>query len=1025
MENTIKTFKTKSNKLINGETINYTISFLLSFISVICIKQIFKTFFAVNTQISVLIGFIAGEIILYLTERYFVFKDEGINSTAKQFLISVLNCLLHFGIYKLFDLIICKLLNGYSYSAWFATGVFVFILNYAVARVFVFDCLSSAENKKNGRIYKIFFDNRYSFLSMLGALICLLFFYILFSVFPFGDTTVLRMDLYHQYGPLFTELFDRIVERKSFIYSFTSGGGSSFLGNYFNYLSSPLSVLIFLFDRIQMPFAISFLVGLKCILSSGSFSYYLRKSQKINNVFISVFGLFYAFCAYFLAYFWNIMWLDALVLFPFAVLGIEKIINEGKPKLYIISLALMLFCNYYMGYMACIFAVIYFVAYYFMDNSLSSKIEAKNTKNKILCNKFINRGIYFALSSLCVGMICAFFLVPVYFILTSSSATSGTFPKTFESYFGIFDFIKNHFALLETTIRSSGDDVLPNVYCGVLTLILVPLFVINKNIKTKEKGIYILLLLFFLFCFDNNIANYIWHALHFPNDLPYRFSYMYSFLLLVISCKTINNIKAISIKDIGFVSMAWIALIVIAQETATSKMSDYTIYATIAFIIIWCAFFFAYTRKKINKLIIGTVVVAITFCEIIVCDTKALGLSQKLSDYTVNYPAYTECVNYIEDNDDSLYKTELSELNTRMDPCLYGYNGISVFSSMANENYSGLQYSLGMYGNRINSYTYNTQTPVYNMMYNMKYIIYTGENTRPSTNLYTKYYECSNGKSVVFTNDYFLPISYCVNENINEWNTEEGNPFDVQSNWFKLSTGFSDVFKEVNYINCTHDGVIGNDVTSNGEYQYSGNSNTGSIDITIKPNINGNVYLYVSSREIKNLSCTSNDDSITQSIETPYILDLGYKTVDEEITISLDCTNLDNASGNYDIYCYSADDTVLKAGYKLLNSQSINITDFSETEITGTIKAKSNCVLYSSIPYDEGWTITVDGEKAETFAIGNSQLGIMLKPGIHEIKYKYSPKGLTIGCGISAVTILTLSGLFVLKRKKRTSSNKV
>lgn len=72
---------------------------------------------------------------------------------------------------------------------------------------------------------------------------------------------------------------------------------------------------------------------------------------------------------------------------------------------------------------------------------------------------------------------------------------------------------------------------------------------------------------------------------------------------------------------------------------------------------------------------------------------------------------------------------------------------------------------------------------------------------------------------------------------------------------------------------------------------------------------------------------------------------MGYKTVDEEITVSLDCTNLDDASGSYDIYCYSADDAVLKAGYKLLNSQSVNITDFNETEITGTVNAKSNCVF--------------------------------------------------------------------------------
>ena len=88
--------------------------------------------------------------------------------------------------------------------------------------------------------------------------------------------TVMRMDLYHQYGPLFAELYDRVVEHKSFIYSWQSGGGSSFLGNYFNYLSSPLSAIIFLFDRKDISYAITTLVLVKGCLSAGTFAYYLK-----------------------------------------------------------------------------------------------------------------------------------------------------------------------------------------------------------------------------------------------------------------------------------------------------------------------------------------------------------------------------------------------------------------------------------------------------------------------------------------------------------------------------------------------------------------------------------------------------------------------------------------------------------------------------------------------------------------------------------------------------------------------------
>lgn len=1027
MKNTLSKTNTKANKFINGETVNYTIAYLLSFFFLICIKQILKTFFNINAGIAASIGFIIGETVLFILQKYFVFKNEGLNGNIKQIIFAILNIAVHFGIFKAIHLVLCDNLNMFNFTAWLCSAVLIFIINYPAARLLIFDCISLPENKKNGRIYKIVYNYRFILLSMALATLSLVFIYSVFKVFPFGDTTVLRMDLYHQYGPLFAELFDRVVEHKSFIYSFTSGGGSSFLGNYFNYLSSPLTAFIFLFDRVQMPYAITFLVGLKCILSAGAFSFYLKKSQKGNDMHTSAFGLLYAFSAYFLAYFWNIMWIDAMILFPFIILGIERIINKGKSCTYIISLALLLFSNYYMGYMACIFSVIYFIAYYFMNYSASEKMNndiifSRFSVKKIMNSKFINRGIHFAFASLLVGLVCAFFLVPVFFILTGSSATSGDFPSTAKMYFSAFEFIKSHFALLETTIRSSGEDVLPNVYCGIICLILVPLFVINKEIKMKEKGIYITLLLILFVSFDVNILNYIWHAFHFPNDLPYRFSYMYSFILLVISYKALKHIKALGIKEIGFTSMAWIAIAVIAEELKTEKMKNLTPYVTIAFIIIWCAVLFLSKRKNFSKAIIGMLVVSVAFCEVIISDTKAFSLNQKQTDYVANYETYREDIEYIKDSDSDLYKSELASLNTRMDPCLYGYNGISTFSSMAYENYSRLQYSLGMFGNRINSYTYNTQTPIYNMMYNIKYIVYKDEQVRPSTDLYTKYYESSDGKSVIFKNDYFMPIAYCVNENVNGWDTTENNPFRVQDEFFEKATGLKNVFKEANYINCKYSGVTGENIIENGSYWYSSSGEFGNIDITVKPNTNGNLYLYVSSNDITNLSCKCEEDIITQELGTPYILDLGYRTIDDEITISLDCTTADGSDGNFDIYCCSIDKEILNAGYNKLKITSMNINEFSETKISGTVNAKENCVLYSSIPYDNGWTVTIDGEKAETFGIGNCQLGVMLKPGEHKIEYKYTPKGLIVGTAVSAATLLSLIAYLIYKINKKDSA---
>lgn len=814
----------KTNKFINGETVSYTLMATVSLFILFSIKQILKVFIGIGVTPSCFIAFLIASIVSFIIERKYVFGKKILSSNIKQIIFFVIRIAVNFGFYKLAEFGFFNMLDMPISFAWFIAIVTSFLFNYVYDRTLIFDCGYDAVSVKQSKTYKIFYKNRYVFLTTVLATACIAVIYVIFSVFPFGSITVMRMDLYHQYGPLFAELYDRIVEHKSLLYSWNTGGGSNFLGNYLNYLSSPLSFLIFLFDKEDISYAITFIVALKCILSATSFSYYLKKSFNKDNYFLSAFGILYAFSAYFLAYYWNVMWLDAMIMLPLIALGIEKIFKTGDIKLYTVSLVILFFANYYMGYMCCIFAVLYFFVCFINTYSNDGKLnenavyEKKYSTKALMNNVFINRGVKFAFASIIAALICAITLVPVFMILKNSSATSGTFPQTFKSYFDLLDLITSHFALLETTIRSSGDNVLPNIYTGILTFILLPLFLVNNKIKLKEKATYVVLIIFFVFCFNNNCAEYIWHAFHFPNDLPYRYSYMYSFIIAVMGYKTILNFKGIKVKDIAYTGLAIISFVIICQKFLTNKMTNSTIYATIIFVTLWCGFLFLLKNKNAQKKTVSFVLVTFILCETIISSIVGLPLNQDNKNYKENYKTYTDAINYIDNKDSGFYRTELCYLNTRMDPAYYGYNGISVFSSMAYESYSQLQSSLGMQSNKVNSYTYNTQTPVYNMMFNIKYLIQTDVSLAPSSNLYKKIYTTSDKKSNVYESKYNLPIAYCVNSKIDDWVTDEGNPFEIQSDFVKLATGYSNVFKPVEYNSTDFDAVSGDDVTENGTY---------------------------------------------------------------------------------------------------------------------------------------------------------------------------------------------------------------
>ncbi len=1019
----------KTNSVINGETISYSFVAVFSVFLFFALKQFIKLVFGLSAPISIIIAFVIAEIVSFLLERKFVFAKRVLSSNTKQILLFIFRAAVDFGFYRLSQFVFGETLKVEKDLYWVIAITLCVAFNYFFDRLLVFDCAYEAKEIKKSRIYLFFYSNRFIFLSGIICVCCLSVIAMIRQVFPFGDSTVMRMDLFHQYGPLFAEFYDRVIHGKSFLYSWTAGGGMCFLGNYFNYLSSPLSFLIFLFDKKDISFAITFLVYVKCILSSVTFGIYLKKSQNGHSAASTVFSVFYAFCAYFLAYYWNVMWLDGMFLLPLIILGIELIIKEGKCALYIASMAILFYSTYYMGYMCAIFSVIYFICYFAMTSGFGDTIDkTKKFKNRysvkaLSNNVFFNRAFRFAVSSLAAGALCAVSLIPVYLILRNSSATSDEFPKTFTSYYNIFDFLTSHLAELETTIRSSGDDVLPNVYSGVLTCLLLPLYIINGKYRVKEKTFYILMLLFLLFSFDNNVMNFLWHALHFPNDLPFRFSFMYSFLILVIAYKSLNKLDAVQIRDIGFVGMGWLAFIILAQKMPTTKMNETMIYLNIGFVIIWTAVLYMIRNKKIATNITSLVLICLLFAEVVVCDIDPLQFSQENSYYTKNYDTYTSAFENIHTEDGDFYREELCSFNLRMDPCYYSYNGMTLFSSMAYEEYSRTQYKLGMDGNRINSYTYHPQTPVYNMMFAIKYLVRGNEGVVPSESLFELHSNSDDYVSAIYKNNYFLPIAYCVNPNVGEWSIDEGDPFEEQEEFFDLATGYSNVFKPLICKDTYFDGMTGDDSFENGTFWFSKSdpeSDYGYAHITLTPQIDGNVYLYVVSDHANELRVSSSRyNEKTQDPEDPYILDLGHYDIGDSIDITLDCSEMDNSEGYAEIYAYTCDEDIFEKGYNKLSKSAIAVAKHTDTVIEGTINVSEDSYLYTSIPYDESWSVYIDGDRVETFETANALLTASIKKGEHEIKFKYVPRGLLPGAAISAVTALGICGYLFYKRKQK------
>lgn len=810
---------------------------------------------------------------------------------------------------------------------------------------------------------------------LLSILIILVFFYIN-NITPFGSKDFTVIDFYHQYFPMTSELINRILNSKTLLFSFN--GSLPFIRNLYNYLSSPFNILLLPFkDNLSTGF--SLLIAIKAVLASTTICYYLTKNIK-NSILSIPISISYGFSSYYIAYHWNIMWLDGMIFLPLIILGLEKIIKENKSLLYIITLSISIFSNYYIGYMICIFTFIYFQFYYLLNYKFNIKDFLTKFKNYILY------------SIISIGII-SIVVIPIYFSLSSISATKDTFPSIFETEFNIINFILNNFSLSKPTALISENIPLPNTSSSLLIFILIPLFFTNKNINKKEKILYALLLLTLFLCMHNTFINFIWHGFHFPNDLPYRQSFIYIFITIIIAYKSLINIKYINTKKLLITLTVFILLITLSKIIKFDNLQNKVlIINTILLIIYFTILIINIKNKKYTQFALITIV-AIETCISCVYNIKPDHNGKDLDNSIKNY----QYIKNILPQENEFYRIEKINRDTYNDPALNNYYGISVFSSMTYEDISKLQRKLGNGSNNINSYYYNLQTPIYNSMFNIKYLV--GKFN------YNKNFYKENKNEGIKEYKYPLSIAYKVNNNIKNWDTSSNNPFTVQESFIKESTGFDNMFNKLN-INFKD---IVPEITNNGYF-----INSRICSINLENDRNGDVYLYIDSNNLS--SILVNGESYFIATNEPYIINLGYFSKYDDINVTMYFSYGDTSYNEFNIYAYSFNENNFKKAYNSLNDEILNISSFKENHIKGYINLKESGVIFTSIPYDNSWKIKVDNKYIDFYKIGESYIGFNLNEGYHNIEFIYKTKGLKTGAIISTISLISTIYLYIKKK---------
>lgn len=848
-------------------------------------------------------------------------------------------------------------------------------------------------------------------LAFLIPIIIMIIVYAISKIYPFGDKTLLFRDLRGQYISYFGAFRNALLGDGSLLYSFTKEMGGNMFGLTAYYMMSPFNIILLLFPKEMITEAILVMTLLKIGLCGLTLSIFLRKSFKEFGYFSIIFSSAYALMAYNTMYQSNIMWLDGVILLPLVLLGINNIVNNKKILLYIFTLALSIITNFYIGFIICIFSVIYFIY----------KIAVENTYNKKNFSKLViyNRIKYFLLGSILGGALSSFVLIPTVYALSGGKAKFEFFSAPIHSNFKIYDIVSKFY--INGLVNNDILKGLPNIYCGIFIAILFILYFFNKGIKRGEKICSIIVVGILLVSFYVNKIDYIWHGFNKPVGFPYRYSFIFSFFMILLAYKAYINIKNTSNRSILITLILICITSLFMFKMNYVYLSNFNIMVSTILAIVYCILLII----NKNKMSLDNI---LTFF-IIILMLGELGIHALEINMRLDYAKRSEFVEYnlelnnilsdIKSKDNSFYRVSKSFGYNINDPMLLNYNGLSHFSSMYKVYVKDFLGKMGYIANDVWFLDGMTSTIISNSLLDAKYIL----SKKGEENLYNDYYKLlgnDNGINV-YENPYYLPLGFMVNKNIVNLNVEdEKNPFklqeDIVDSMIKDNDGNN--YYKIDDYNVKLTNLNVKDINGDKEYTKKNENKPAYIEFTIKNRNSGPLYAFIQTNKAYEAQIYINNNKLTYFSSNNYkIIPLGKQKIGEKLNFKIelkgDKFNIKNQ------YFYYLNINNYEKDYKEMSKNKYDISYFSNTNIKGTVKSSnSKNVLYTSIPYDEGWTVSIDGKEVPKIKLLDSLIGVNVPTGVHEVEFKFVPEGLRLGSIISIVAlgVIIIGGLYKKKR---------
>lgn len=380
----------------------------------------------------------------------------------------------------------------------------------------------------------------YVFSALLPMTIMLVVWFFMGS-YPFGNKSLMAVDFDQQYISFYGLLKNAILsgDLSSLSYSFTKSIGGDMIGVLGYYLMSPFNIIYVLLPLKYIGLSVFLTIWLRYGAFGLSFTHLLIKryqGAESKRWMVPLFATAYALSGMLVSYQMNVIFYDAMFMLPLVILYLEELLDGKAAYPYAFVLGLTVFLQFYMGYMISLFVILY-ACYY-----LSPRLSIEGTWKAKLKHYLQPLWDLFLYSILGVAVASILF-VPVFFNLIESKGQAGG-AMTFSTAFQI-----NPLDIL-SKLTIGGYDAqsgwaagpnLPNIYIGALGFIgFILYFTSRKIVKERRWAAGVVTLIFFT-SFVNEFVSKIWHMGQNPAGFFFRFSWLFSFFMLLLSYQALKE----------------------------------------------------------------------------------------------------------------------------------------------------------------------------------------------------------------------------------------------------------------------------------------------------------------------------------------------------------------------------------------------------------------------------------------------------------------------------------------------------